>query len=178
MVWPAALWASAVLTLALAAFSLPVTRLMVSLKSFRPPGCSVSSSGWPSTHFLQVHVSVLEILVPPTHSGLVASPVSLCRLHILSSHVNISSEANPGFLRSHQSTVMFLAIPPAPGNDFPPIQRQTHVDLLLLPALSFLCSTVLRGTRKCIWGSFICSVKLSEYLLCIRPDFLPSGFIT
>lgn len=55
---------------------LPVTRLMVSLKSFSPPGCSVSSSGWPGTHFLQVHVSMLKILVPPTHPGLVASPCS------------------------------------------------------------------------------------------------------
>lgn len=36
---------------------LPVARLMVSPKSFSPPGCRVSSSGWPSAHFLQVHRS-------------------------------------------------------------------------------------------------------------------------
>ena len=158
-----------------------VTRRMVSLKSVRPPGCSVSSSGWPSAHFLQVHVSVLKLLVLPTHPGLVASPISLCSLHILNSHIDISSESTPGSLQSpHQSTVMFLAIPPAPGNNFPPLQRQTHVDPLLPPpsTLSLLCSTVLRGARKCIWGSFACSAKLSECLLCIRPDFLPSGFIT
>ena len=114
---------------------LPVTRLMVSLKSSSPPGCSVSSFGWPSTHFLQVHVSVLKILVPPTHPGLVASPVPLCSLHILNSHVYISSESTSGSLWSpHQSTVMFLAIPPAPGNDFPLFQGQTHMDLLFFLA--------------------------------------------
>lgn len=43
---------------------------------------------------------------------------------------------------------------------------------------SFLCSAVLRGARKCIWGSFACSAKLSEYLLCVRPYFLPWGFTT
>lgn len=145
-------------------FSLfPVTRLMVSLKSFSPPGCSVSSSGWPGTHFLQVHVSMLKILVPPTHPGLVTSPIPLCSLPSLNSHVYISSESTPGSPRSpHQSAVMFLAIPPAPGNDFPPLPRQIHV-YLLFPALSLLCPPALPGARECIWGSCAHSAKMSEH---------------
>lgn len=103
---------------------LPVTKLMVSLKGFSLPGCSVSSSGWPGAHFRQVHVSVLKILVPPTHPGLLVFPVPLCSLHILNSHINILSVSTPGSLRSpHQSAVMFLAISLVPGSDFPPIQR-------------------------------------------------------
>lgn len=120
---------------------LPVTRLMVSLKSLSPPGCSVSSSGWPRTYFLQVHTSVLKILVPPTHPGLVASPVPLCSLYILNAHMYISSQSNPGSLQSrHQSTVMFLAIPPAPGNDFPSLLRQIPMCLLLFPAHFPFCA--------------------------------------
>lgn len=57
-------------------------------------------------------MSVLKILVSPTHPGLVASPVSLCSLHILNSHIYISSEPTSGSLQSpHQYAVMFLAMP-------------------------------------------------------------------
>lgn len=157
---------------------LPVTRLMVSLQSFSPPGCSVSSSGWPSTYFLQVHVSRLEILAPPTRTGRVASPCStlqpphspLPHFQFIGVHPRLS--VIPPSIRSD----VFGYIPPAPGNDFPPLQMQTRGPPSLPSALSLLCPPVLRGARKCIWSSFAHS-KLSKYLLCIRPYSLPSGFI-
>lgn len=150
---------------------LPVTRLMVSLKSFSPPGCNVSSSGWPSTYFLQVHVSLLEILVPPTHPGWVASPCStlqpshspLPHLHFIG--VNPRLSVIPPSIHND----VFGYIPPVPGNDFPPLQMQTHGPPSLPSTFSLLCPTVLRGARKCIWGSFAHSAKLSKYLQCIRP---------
>lgn len=93
--------------------------------------------------------------------------------HILNSHIYISS-VNPwlsGIRPPHQSIVIFLAIPPAPGNEFPPLQMQTRGPPSLPRTLSLLCPTVLRGARKRIWGSFAHSAKLSKYLLCIRPYF-------
>lgn len=174
MVW-LALWASPRRTLALAAFYiLPVAGLMGSSPKLQPFRLQCQQL-WVARHTLPPGTCECAKNPGPTHTSW---PGSLCcstlqPLHSQLPHLHFIRVYPTPSAIPHQSTVMFLAVPPALGSDFPPLQRQTHADLPLLPAY-FLCSTVLRSARKCIWGS----AKLSEDLLCLRPDFLPSGFIT
>lgn len=51
-----------------------------------------------------------------------------------------------------QSAVMFLAIPPAPGNDFPPLQGQTHVDLLCFLAHFPFCAQLSQEVSRNAFG--------------------------